>query len=250
MKLYYTILFLIFFSVSSFAQIVRIDTLTGSKSNYVRKKGVGPKTQTEFLYSAGLGLFSYSQYPKILNEVDDDQHIGAYLNSLMFKFNDNQLSYRLSGSYFQKNIEFKNDCPECETTSGQMKDVILKVGFEKNLTYTVLQPYFGADIGFRRNRFFGKSKNAGTTKYTVPYDVKTEKTGGLIAPFIGLKANIYGNFTLAAEAALDSYYSYETQEKNYQDTYRTRSFTKTYRWEFLSRPLSTLSLQYNFGLSH
>lgn len=232
------------------AQIVRIDTV---ESTYVYKKAKSSNilTKTAYNYSLGIKGLGFEQFPKILNQVNSGEYITSYFTGFIFKSNDNQFSYRLSGNFYNKDISFKNECEECEQTDGRLADFMIKLGFEKNLTYTFLQPYIGFDIGFRRNVFKGQSVNAGVVNYLdAPYDVDTEKNGAVAGPVFGVKLHLINHLSISAESAFDLMYSFERREKYIQDAARTNELQRFRRWELLSRPLAILSLQYNFVVSN
>lgn len=232
------------------AQIVRIDTVE-STYVYKRPKNSGIITKTEYSYSLGIKAFSFEQFPKILNQTNSGDYVSSSFNGFIFKANDNQFSYRLLGNFYNKEISFKNVCEDCEQTSGKLTDYMVKTGFEKNLTNTILQPYIGFDIGFRRNVFKGQSVNAGPVAFlTEPYDINVEKNSAVAGPIIGLKLHIVNHFSVAAESAFDLMYSFERREINKQDSARTQELQKFKRWELLTRPLAILSLQYNFAVSN
>jgi len=70
-----------------------------------------------------------------------------------------------------------------------------------------------------------------------------------MSPNFGLKINVISHITISAETGLDLLYSYEKQEKVYQDASRNRTFNEYKKWEFVLKPLTMLSIQYNFGPS-
>lgn len=238
---------LIAFSISSQSQIRRIDTMaTDSKAvNYSSYKS--PKL---YSYTVGLQVFSIEEYPKILNQVNSNDLINGTFNGAFVKINDNQISYRMFGTFLSKDLTFRNECEDCEKASGKMRDFALKIGFEKNIVYGVIQPYMAFDIGYRRNSFKGDVSNASALAYTNPYRVSTLKNGFLMSPSIGFKLNLIQHVSLAAETGLGLVYSYEKQEKTYEDANRTRTFNDFKKWEFLLKPLSMLSVQYNFGATY
>jgi len=226
------------------AQIKRVDTI----QTIARKpKTSGYQSHKLYAYSIGVKAFGYEELPQILNQVNNNDFRREYLSGFIFKFNDNQISYRITGNFYADDISFKNDCPECEEAKGKVKDNSLRVGFEKNLMYADIQPYIGFDLGYRRSSFKGTSENATSTLYTTPYDVKTQKNGFSISPLIGVKFNLIDHITIAAESSLDLLYSYEKQERTFKDARPTRTVNKYNKWEFLLRPVGMLSLQYNFS---
>ena len=98
-------------------------------------------------------MYGIEEFPKVLNQEGSNEYMRPFLSGLIFKYNDNQISYRLSGSFYSDDITFKNQCAQCEEANGKLSDNSLKLGFEKTFIYANLQPYFGFDAGFRRNTF-------------------------------------------------------------------------------------------------
>lgn len=189
-------------------------------------------------YTIGLRGYSSLQLPKILNQTNANDYIDAYANGLLIKFNDNQLSYRISGNYLRKDISFANQCETCEIANGKVTDYSFKIGFEKNINYARVQPYFGADLGFRSNNFTGEIENANPLTVRTPYTLDTDKNGFVIAPLIGLKFNPVKQISIFAETSMDFFYSYERQETIQHDPANTRTFAKYNKWEFLLNPVS------------
>lgn len=195
------------------------------------------QNEGNYNYSIGVRGYSYIQMPKILHQTNSQSYTHTYLNGVMMKFNDNQISIRLNGNYFKKNIEFNNQCNTCEIAAGNVTDFALTVGFEKNLNYAIIQPYFGADMGFKANRFTGEVRSVNTTT-ALPYSVDADKNGFVLAPLLGLKVTPVKQITFFAETSLNFYYSYERQESIQQNPQNTRSFVKYNKWEFLLNPIS------------
>jgi len=241
--------FLILFLLSSLtlqAQITRIDTITNSKKSTFSKI-TSPRLYT---YTIGLKVFSLEEFPKILNQINSNEFVSAPLRGAFIKINDNQISYRLSADFYSDNITFNNECEDCEVATGKVKDFSGKIGFEKNFIYGMLQPYLAFDIGYRRNSFDGKVESGTIPNYTNPYNVTSLKNGFLMSPNFGLKFNPINHFTIGIETGLSLLYSYEKQERVYQDANSTRTFNDYKKWEFLLKPLSAVSIQYNFGIMY
>lgn len=196
-------------------------------------------------YSLGLRGFSLIQLPKVLNQTNSKDYTKTYLNGALIKFNDNQISYRLSGNYLKTNKSFNNQCANCEIATGELKDYSLKIGFEKSFNYSAIQPYFGTDIGFRSNNFTGKVTNVNIQNVAAPYHVEASKSGLLLGPIMGVKINFLKRFTVFAESGMDFYYAYERQETVAQNAANTRTFAKFTKWEFLFNPVS-VGLQIHF----
>jgi hypothetical protein len=208
----------------------------------------------DYNYSIAVRGYTLMQMPKVLNESESDNLVQAPFNGVMFKFNDNQISYRISGTYYNKSKSFYNNCATCEAADGKLIDYSFKVGFEKNFNYSRIQPYFGIDLGYRSNRFRGLIQNnnelkAATSKAVVDgpaSDIEATKTGLVVAPFLGFKINVINQLSFFAEANLDYFYSYERQDAVTQDANNTRTLNKFYKSEFLFNPVS-IGLQIHLG---
>jgi hypothetical protein len=232
----------------AYSQVTRIDTVKTNPITFQRQKG-NILIQNSFSYTVGLRVYAIEQYPKILSQTNSGVQHQSFINGALFKYNDNQISYRFSGSVNRENVNFNNECDDCERTQGKLNDYQIRAGFEKSIVYTRIQPFFGAEIGYRNSAFKGNSKAAGSTYSVTPYDVVAEKSGVLIGPMVGLRFNVIDHVTISTEAAFDLFYSYEKQEKTFRDAGRTQTSQSYRRVEFLARPLASFSLQYNFGLN-
>lgn len=246
MKKFLLVLFSIL-SLSLQAQIIRIDTVNTSNINLRSSQFKTPKL---YMYTIGIKAYSLEEFPKVLNQVNSNNFTSTKMSGLFVKLNDNQISFRISGNFYSDDITFRNECEECEEAKGKLKDFSAKIGFEKNFIYGMFQPYLAFDIGYRRNAFDGEVKNASALHYTNPYNVSSLKNSFLMSPNLGLKFNPVNHFTLAVETGIGLLYSYEKQERTYQDPNHTRTFSDFKKWEFLLMPVSMLSVQYNFGFTY
>lgn len=198
----------------------------------------------DYNYSITARGFSMMQMPKILNDTDYSKYVNTYFSGLVIKFNDNQISYRLGGNYLKKSKTFYNNCNTCEIVSGDVTDYAFKIGFEKNLNFSRIQPYFGVDLGYRSNKFVGLSQNANTLKSDLQSDaipaskVEATKVGFIASPLVGIKFNVINEVSLFVESSLDFFYSYERQEFVTQDAANSRTLAKTNKAEFLLNPVS------------
>ena len=205
----------------------------------------------DYTYSLAVRGYSLMQMPKILNQKNTDNFSDAAFHGGMIKFNDNQISYRLGGSFIKKDVRIVNDCTTCEEANGKMKDYSFSIGFEKNMNFSLIQPYFAFDIGFRYNKFDGtmvsKSTFAAQAATALgPNGVETSKTGFTAAPVIGIKVNPIAQITLFAEGNLQWFYSYERRETMSGDVDQSRTFNKYNKSEFLLNPVS-IGIQVNLG---
>ncbi|MDQ0969193.1 hypothetical protein QFZ20_004596 [Flavobacterium sp. W4I14] len=165
------------------------------------------QSASDYNYSVGIKAFSTMQMPKILNQTSAQDYINTYGNGIMVKFNDNQISYRIHGNYFKDAIKFDHNY---ETANGTVTDYSFKIGFEKNFTYSRVQPYFAFDLGYRSNRFTGQLQPNAAAVINRNADVS--KSGLVVSPVIGLKVSIIPQLLLFAESNLDFYFSYERQD--------------------------------------
>ncbi|HTN22089.1 MAG TPA: hypothetical protein VL125_16535 [Pelobium sp.] len=204
------------------------------------------QSQSDSNYSIGLKLLSIDEQPKLLNEVrDNSKFYTSGLNGLMLKVNDNQISYRFSVYGFKKgDYSFTNECSNCEIVKGKYNSLDLQVGFERSLIYSRVQPFYGVDMGYKRVTFSGKSYDKETDAFI--YNVNIEKNAVTFNPFIGIKYNIVRALTLSAEAGFDFIRTNDKEIKTQanNDPLSRNNFS---RWQYNSRPLAQLSLQFNFG---
>ncbi len=205
------------------------------------------QTQNNSTYSVGLNLFSYGEIPKILEEIRSaDSYKASTYNGIIAKFNDNEISYRfLASRYFKSDYSFYNECKTCEFVKGKYTGYEFKMGFEKNLIYAKLQPFFGIDLGYKDAVFNGIAINV-ETKNNV-YNAEVQKKGGVFYPFLGLKYTPTTHLTFSAESGLNVFLNFINEIKRYPDANKTVDFRNTIDWEFLTQPLGVFSIQYNFG---
>ncbi len=217
-----------------------------NRSNNIYQRSFN--NSTAYSYSIGYKILSFEEFPRILDQTDNNALRRSALNGIILKYNNKQISYRLAGSFYSDRITFQNGCDECEEIEGRLKDTHIKLGFEKNFTYGTIQPYFGIDLGIKRSIFKGDVQSTfQTLNSEQEYDVKTEKNGLSVSPLLGIKLNIIDHFSITAESTIDVFYSYERQERANNANPGSRTLHKYYKWEYLLKPLGMLSLQYNFG---
>ena len=204
------------------------------------------QSQSDSNYSFGIKLFSVEAIPKMMNEVRENTNYQTpSLNGLVFKVNDNQISYRFQINMLKtNNYSFKNECATCETVTGNYDEFNFKIGFERNLTYSRLQPFYGIDLGYTEAKFNGESKDFKSNAFL--YNANLQKNGVLAYTFVGLKFNIIKYLTLSAESGIDFIYSFEKEIKsnNSNVVISSNSFRRS---RFVNKPLGMLSLQFNFG---
>lgn len=188
-------------------------------------------------YSVGVKAFNMMQMPKMLQQSNTEDYKMSTANGGIIRFNDNQMSFRISGHYLSdKDYSFNNKCDNCETAQGTLTDWAIKLGFEKNFNYSILQPYFAFDVGFRANKFNGDMYSKSNA--APPYSAIAGKNGLTLSPIIGLKFNVAKQISVFAESNLEFYISYERQETIMSDPGHTRTFVKYNKFEGLLNPIS------------
>lgn len=191
-------------------------------------------------YSLGVRGYNYTQMPKLFNQSNTDTYLTSYFNNYIVKFNDNLWSYRLNGGFINKEVAFANNCDNCETISGQMKDIAFKMGFEKNFNYSVVQPYFAFDLGYRSNKFDGRAASNAQTAY----NIKSTKDGFTVTPSLGLKINPVEQLSIFAESNMEWFYSSATEERNASTGSAGPLTSKYKKGEFLFNPV-TIGIQFH-----
>jgi len=224
------------------AQVTKIDTVDYPAIVIPKKKNY--HFNTDYGYTIAVRTYAYEQFPLLLNQSSSQPFNSSYFNGLLFKINDNQISYRLQAAYFNNNIEFDNECEGCfPKVAGKLQNTAVKVGAEKSLNYSRFQPYFGADLGFMVQKFSTKGfENS-------PVFAEDTKNALLFSPFVGAKLYIVPRVAIGAEANFNVAYTYQ-KVNNYSDNSFSGapSQTKRYRWEYFFGPVAAITLQYNFGI--
>src|SRR5690606_37007345 len=235
---------LFFGTAQLFAQVTNIDTV--DYPDPIIPKRSAYNFNTDFWYTIAVRAYAHEQFPQLLNQRSGQQYHSSYLNGLLFKINDNQISYRLQAAHFRNDIAFDNECEGClPQVRGKLQNTAIKIGVEKNVNYSRVQPYFGGDLGFMiqqlRTRDFGN-----TTVFA-----EDTKNALLFSPFVGAKVYVVPRVAVGVEANFNIAYTY--QKVNY---YPDDSFTgapnqvRRYRWEYFFAPIAAITVQYSFGLTN
>jgi len=189
-------------------------------------------------YSFGVRGYNYEEMPELLNQAKDHRYISSNFSSYIIKFNDNLFSYRLSGSYFNKSIQFSNNCENCEFATGKLKDYSFKAGFEKNFIYGPVQPYVGFDLGYRSNEFNGNLTD------NIPGDVNVSarKRGFTISPILGIKLNPIKEISIFAESNMEYFYAWGKTQSDSEG----QELSRFKKGELLNNPVS-VGIQIHLG---
>ncbi|MFC3196862.1 hypothetical protein ACFOET_04470 [Parapedobacter deserti] len=224
------------------AQVTRIDTVAYPTPTIPKKNHY--HFNTDYWYTVALRVYAHEQFPQLLNQPSAQPYRNSYLNGIMLKINDNQISYRLQAAHFNGDVSFDYECEGCgPVVNGKFRNTALKVGAEKSVSYSRFQPYFGGDIGFMIQRFFTKGYE------NTAVFAEDNKNAALFSPFIGLKLYVAPRVAIGAEANFNMAYTYQ-KVNNYADDSFTGvpDQTKRYRWEYFFAPVAAVTLQYSFGL--
>ncbi len=223
------------------AQVTRIDTV-----NYpapVIPKKTRYHFNTDYWYTIAVRVYALEQFPQLLNQPSRQSRQSSYLNGLIFKINDNQISYRIQASHFNNDISFDNECNGClPKVAGKLQNTALKVGAEKNVSYSRFQPYFGGDLGFMVQTL--KTKGYGNTSVFA----EDNKNALLFSPFMGVKVYVVPRVSVSAEANFNVAYTYQKINEYGDDSFTgIPNQTRRYRWEYFFAPVAAVTLQYSFG---
>jgi hypothetical protein len=203
-------------------------------------------SQVNSIYSVGLNAFSIVQLPRISNQ-DPLKYINTNFNGGMFKINDRQISYRLNGSFFNQSVEFQDDCTNCELDKGKVTDYQVKLGFEKSLNYSRVQPYISFDIGYRYNRFNGIQNYIDLQRTIASVSqLETVKSGLTLSPSLGLRITPIDLISIFAEGSFEFYYSNLRTKLIAKDISATMTQYSESKKEFLFTPL-TVGVQFHLG---
>jgi hypothetical protein len=183
-------------------------------------------------HSIGIRVLGIQQMPKIKNDSQKENYVNGYFNAITLKFNDNQINYRLNGSYYKDDIDVR----ESDNGRGEVTDYAVKMGFEKNFNYGMVQPYFLMDLGYRSNEFDGVLGSSTQTNVS--------KQGFTLSPGFGIKVNVAKMLTIFAEGNIEFFYFQNKLEST--DGAANRVMSKNYQSQFLLNPLST-GIQFHFG---
>jgi hypothetical protein len=194
-----------------------------------------------YSYSIAVKAFSIIEAPKIFNQ-DSERYLSGKISGGVFKLNDNQVSYRITGNFMERDLSFNNNCMNCDLAWGRVKDYVFKIGFEKSFNYAHIQPYFAIDMGYRFNRFKGfiSAINDQRSIAAVHY-LEDTKSGGTIMPGIGID-----QISIFIESGIEFYYAYVRQETTSQDVSASKKLIRFNRGEFLLNPIS-IGVQIQLG---
>ncbi|WP_262247071.1 hypothetical protein [Parapedobacter soli] len=236
------VILLCFGAVQLSAQVTNIDTV--DYPDPIIPKSNTHNFNTDFWYTIAVRAYAYEQFPQLLNQPSGKQYHTSYFNGLLFKINDNQISYRLQAAHFRNDIVFSDECEGClPDVGGKLRNTAIKLGVEKSVNYSRVQPYFGGDLGF----MFQQLNTQGFANTSV--FAEDTKNALLFSPFVGAKVYVVPRVAVGAEANFNIAYTYQ-KTNNYTDD----SFTgapdqvKRYRWEYFFAPVAAITIQYSFGL--
>lgn len=198
------------------------------------------QTNTDFNYNIGLNLYSFSQIPQVNFNQRIKPETDRFFPGVILKFNDNQLAYRVALNFYRnKKFSFPED--DSASVHGTYLEYSLKLGVEHDLSNTNLKPYYGADLGFLHSEFSGLESHFNDKTIN---NLRTEKNGFIISPFLGLKYHFVRRLYISAEVAINFIYAYNRLQNDNDGIKKVSHFNKG---EFLLAPVSLIGLHYNFG---
>lgn len=207
------------------------------------------QTTGDYNYSIAIRGYGLMQMPKILNETEPDKFTNTVLTGLMFKFNDNLISYRINGTYYNNKKRFFNNCETCDEANGKLLDYSFKLGFEKSFNYAKIQPYFAVDMGFRASKFTGDLENRNPLKPagSVPNSrIESSKASIVVSPVVGFKLNPTEILSFYIESYMDFLYSYEREDITLTNANNTRKLNTARNGEYLLNPI-LVGIQIHLG---
>ena len=200
---------------------------------------------SNYNFTVSLTAFNILEMPKISDQ--EQNYMTNYFSGAAFSINDHQISYRLRGNFIHNNIKFISDCTNCNLDNGQVTDYNISIGFEKNLNYARIQPYFAFDLGYRYNRFSGIQNTVNLQQMIDATDaLETIKNGITAAPAIGIKISPFDGVSIFAEAGFEYYISYLHTQTVSQDLSATLTQTIGHKQEILFKPV-TIGIQLHLG---
>lgn len=203
---------------------------------------VNPK----YNFTISLIGFSSLELPRIADQ-DQQKYVTNYFSGALLKLNDNQISYRLSGNFIHNNINFQSDCTNCNLDNGRVTDYNISIGFEKNLNYARVQPYFAFDAGYRYNCFSGIQNSINLQRMIYATEaLETIKDGFTAAPAFGIKINPIDEISIFAEGGFQYCISYLHTQTISQDLSATLTQTTGHKQEILFKPI-TIGIQFHLG---
>lgn len=241
MKYLFSVVLLAFGTAQLSAQVTNIDTVDYPDP-------VIPKSNTynfnaDYWYTVAVRAYAYEQFPLLLNQPSGQPYHSSFLNGLLFKINDNQISYRLQASHFQDDISFDNECEGCvPQVKGKFRNTTLKIGAEKSVNYSRIQPYFGGDLGFMFQQL--NTRGHGNTSVFS----EDTKNALLFSPFVGAKVYVMPQIAVGIEANFNIAYTYQKMNSYTDDSFSgAPNQVRRYRWEYFFAPVAAVTVQYSFG---
>ena len=241
MKYLFLVVLLSFGATSLSAQVTNIDTV--DYPDPIIPKSNTYNFNTDYWYTVAVRVFAHEQFPLLINQPSGQPYHSSYLNGILFKINDNQISYRLQASHFQDDISFNNECESCAPqVKGKFRNTALKIGVEKSVNYSRVQPYFGGDLGF----MFQQLNTRGYGNASV-FSEDT-KNALLFSPFVGAKVYVMPRIALGIEANFNIAYTYQKMNSYTDDSFSgAPNQVRRYRWEYFFAPVAAITVQYSFG---
>jgi len=169
----------------------------------------------------------------------------SYGNGLLYKAHCDKGALRAGLDLFHTNykvgskVNASNEAVPEFYKAGKVRTVEARLGVERTLCSSRLQPFVGVDMAYRNSRNIGEYSN-----YTGPLAVPTSEAINtatrqfLLSPLFGMRFRATDRFSVAAEA------SYSVGVSNTRDNVKATNGQAEF--VHFANPLRTLSVNYHF----
>src|SRR5690606_13434875 len=166
----------------------------------------GTYAQKEYGHELGVNLFSLTNYGD--SQIDKESSMDINPPSgIMFKRQCGKNAVRMSLDYYHSTYEGTYNGPYYEERSrGKFNQGILRIGYERKLSSTALQPYFATDIALSYSRDQGILERNRSAIVEMPYgsfDYNYKSISYGIAPAVGLRYNFSERFSVSIESNIN-----------------------------------------------
>jgi len=204
-------------------------------SNYLNLK-----KENKYKHEIGINLYNITEvkhdYYLTLNKKFFFNH--SFVNGIMYKRHWGKNAIRVGFDYYYSKIS-KEVSSKYHSSKNEGKSDIgeFRIGYERKMTTSKLQPYFSIDLSITYGNVKGiyGGTNLGGWYAEHPYDIRVEELG--IAPSIGLQYHAWDQFSFSIEINV-SFVDYYHKSNN--DSYLYEGVKIYYN------PLRLLSVNYHF----
>jgi len=211
-------------------------TATGQdNSNYLSFK-----KENKYKHEIGINLYNITEvkhdYYLTINKKFFFNH--SFVNGILYKRHWGKEAIRVGFDYYYSKISIEESSKYHRyKNEGKSKIGEFRIGYERKMTDSKLQPYFSFDliIIFGNLKGIDGSTNWGGGYAEHPYDIRVEELG--FAPSIGLQYHAWDQFSFSIEINASFVY-YHHSSKNGSQVYEGM--------KIYYNPLRLLSVNYHF----